>query len=181
MFYLLGDLLENYFGPARLLTSHLNLIIIGLTAGFVSVIYLLPRLFRLLPTDRGREYAVQAEDSVSIYDVQYTLDPGGDSPYNGQAVTVVGTVSGVFLEGYALADSCGPWHSVFVRSRRDGPDIGDEVAVTGTVRENFGMTEIYEVTDYDFISPDNTVLSWSVEAQDIQQEISAAMTVINLD
>lgn len=63
MLYLLGEFLENYFGPARLLTSHLNLIIFGLTASFVSVIYLLPRLFRLLPTDRGREFAVEAENS----------------------------------------------------------------------------------------------------------------------
>jgi len=64
MLYLLGDFLQEYFGPARLLTSHLNLIIFGLTAGFVCVIYLLPRLFRLLPTDRGREFAVQAENSL---------------------------------------------------------------------------------------------------------------------
>lgn len=63
MLYLLGEFLQNYFGPARLLTSHLNLIIFGLTASFVSVIYLLPRLFRLLPTDRGREFAVEAENS----------------------------------------------------------------------------------------------------------------------
>ena len=64
MLYLLGDFLESYFGPARLLTSHLSLIIAGLIAAIVCVIYLLPRLFRFLPTDRGREYAVQAENSL---------------------------------------------------------------------------------------------------------------------
>ena len=64
MLYLLGDFLQSHFGPARLLTSHLNLIIFGLTAAFVSVIYLLPRLFLLLPADRGREFAIQAENSV---------------------------------------------------------------------------------------------------------------------
>lgn len=64
MLYLLGDFLEGYFGPARLLTSHLNLIIFGLSAGFIGVIFLLPRLFRRLPSDRGREYAIEAENSV---------------------------------------------------------------------------------------------------------------------
>jgi phospho-N-acetylmuramoyl-pentapeptide-transferase len=64
MLYLLGEFLIDYFGPARLLTSHLNLIILGLTAGFVGVIYLLPKLLRFLPLDRGREYAIDAESSV---------------------------------------------------------------------------------------------------------------------
>ena len=64
MLYILGELLEAMFGPARLLTSHLNLIILGLTAGFVGVIILLPKLFRFLPLDRGREYAVQADRAI---------------------------------------------------------------------------------------------------------------------
>ena len=64
MLYVIGDFLTSHFGPARLLTSHLNLIIIGLSAGFVGVIILLPRLFRFLPSDRGREFAIQAEHAV---------------------------------------------------------------------------------------------------------------------
>lgn len=64
MFFLLGNYLRDFFGPARLLSSHLNLIIFGLTAGFIGVIYLLPRAFRFLPADRGREFAAQAEQSV---------------------------------------------------------------------------------------------------------------------
>jgi phospho-N-acetylmuramoyl-pentapeptide-transferase len=64
MLYLLGDYLQELFGPARLLTSHFNLIIIGLTVGFAGVIFLLPRLFKLLPSDRGREFAIQAENAI---------------------------------------------------------------------------------------------------------------------
>ena len=64
MFYLLGEYLQTLFGPARLLTSHLNLIIVGLSAGFVGVIVLLPRLFKRLPADRGREFAIQAENAI---------------------------------------------------------------------------------------------------------------------
>ena len=64
MLYILGDFLKDYFGPARLLTSHVNLIIFGLSAGFIGVIILLPRFFRFLPSDRGREFAVQAEHAV---------------------------------------------------------------------------------------------------------------------
>ena len=64
MLFLLGDYFRQFFGPARLLSSHLNLIIFGLTVGFIGVILLLPRVFRFLPLDRGREYAAQAENSV---------------------------------------------------------------------------------------------------------------------
>ena len=64
MLYLLGEYLQEFFGPARLLTSRLNLIIIGLTLGFFGVIVLLPRFFRFLPRDRGRNFAVQSESAV---------------------------------------------------------------------------------------------------------------------
>ncbi|MFH1313980.1 MAG: hypothetical protein ABIJ00_12250, partial [Candidatus Eisenbacteria bacterium] len=125
--------------------------------------------------------AAQAADSVSIYDVQYTLDPSGDSPYNGQAVTITGTVSAVFLDGYAVADSSGPWRSVLVRSRRNGPDIGDEVVVTGTVRENMGMTEIYDVIDYDLLSTENAILPCSLDTGNAPQEMYESVLITVAD
>ena len=62
---------------------------------------------------------------VDIYDVQYTTDPSGDSPYLGQEVTISGVVSSACTDGYTVMQNPGPWESVFVYSFRDGPDVGD--------------------------------------------------------
>jgi len=37
-----------------------------------------------------------AGEQVSIYDIQFTEDPSGDSPYAGQEVTVTGIVTAAF-------------------------------------------------------------------------------------
>jgi phospho-N-acetylmuramoyl-pentapeptide-transferase len=57
MLYLIGKWLANVFGPLRLLTSHLMLIAIGTLLGGVLVWHRLPRLWRLLPTDRGKSFS----------------------------------------------------------------------------------------------------------------------------
>jgi phospho-N-acetylmuramoyl-pentapeptide-transferase len=59
MLYYLGAILEPYFGPFRLLKSHLFLIAFGLYAGFFITFFVLPRMFKYLPQDRGREFAAQ--------------------------------------------------------------------------------------------------------------------------
>lgn len=58
MLYIIGEALENFFGPFRLFTSHLFLIVVGTAASFLVTFILLPRLFSALPTDRGRTFAV---------------------------------------------------------------------------------------------------------------------------
>ncbi len=60
----LGQYLVEVFGPFRLLTSHLFLIGLGTVSAAVLSWYLLPRLWKYLPTDRGRVFAVAAHESV---------------------------------------------------------------------------------------------------------------------
>jgi phospho-N-acetylmuramoyl-pentapeptide-transferase len=60
----LGHLLVPFYGPFRLLTSNLFLIGFGMVLAAGSTWYLLPRLWRYLPTDKGREHAVGAQQSV---------------------------------------------------------------------------------------------------------------------
>lgn len=57
MLSFLGQVLEPIFGPFRLLSSHLLLIVAGTGAGFVLTVFALPRYFSVLPSDRGREFA----------------------------------------------------------------------------------------------------------------------------
>jgi len=90
--------------------------------------------------------------ATTIYDIQYTTDPGADgtypSPLNGEDVTVTGIVTAV---GYYSSGSTrffisdpdgGAWHGIFVFSSDSGLQLGMEVEVTGTVTEYYGFTEI---------------------------------------
>lgn len=60
MLYYLGQLFSNIFGPMRLLKSHLFLIVAGISLAFFLVVVFLPRYFKRLPCDRGRDFAVDA-------------------------------------------------------------------------------------------------------------------------
>ncbi len=61
MLFVLGQRLQIFFGPMRLFTSHLFLSGIGLMGCFVLSWWLLPKLARHLPADRGRSHAFQSE------------------------------------------------------------------------------------------------------------------------
>lgn len=64
MLYLLGQSLADMAGPFRLLASHLFLASLGTALGALLTWWLLPRLWHLLPKDRGRQYAVDASASI---------------------------------------------------------------------------------------------------------------------
>lgn len=121
----------------------------------------------------GAANASSANDiplSLSIYDIQYTDDPSGDSPYTGQEVTISGIVTGTFFTGYFIAEAPGPWQAIFVFSNRNGPQIGDEVRVTGTVSEFYGLTELTEVTDFQRLSAGHNPTPLILDVQSIPQE-----------
>ena len=95
--------------------------------------------------------------ATTIYDIQYTTDPGTDgtypSPLVDQEVTVTGivTANNYYSSGNAnrffISDPVGgAWHGVFVFNFDATPNIGDEVEVTGTVSEYYGFTELGNVT-----------------------------------
>ena len=86
---------------------------------------------------------------LTVYDIQYTTDPSGASPYEGQVVTVYGIVTAGSDEwarslsgGFFIADGPGAWHGVFVWAPSSSVHRGDSVVVTGTVQEYYGRTEI---------------------------------------
>lgn len=64
MLYNLGLYLTDVAGPFRLLTSYIFLAGMGTAVAALLVWYLLPRLWHVLPRDRGREFAVDAEKSI---------------------------------------------------------------------------------------------------------------------
>ena len=64
MLFHLASLLQGTFGPFRLLQSYLILIIVALYAGFILTVIFLPRFYRYLPKDRGREFAIHSETAM---------------------------------------------------------------------------------------------------------------------
>ncbi len=61
MLFYIATVLENFFGPARLLQSYAVLISLALFAGFFSSALLIPKFYAYLPCDRGREFTPGAE------------------------------------------------------------------------------------------------------------------------
>ena len=64
MLYHLGQYLAEFAGPFRLLTSFIFLAGLGAALGALSTWWLPPRWWHLLPTDRGRAFAVDADKSI---------------------------------------------------------------------------------------------------------------------
>lgn len=118
---------------------------------------------------------------LTIHDIQYTTDPSGDSPYAAQVVTTGGVVTAVHYDGFLMYEGPAPWQSIFVYTYTAGPTIGDEVQLTGTVQEYFGMTEIVNLTSFSVISQGNPVTPLVLPVADVGQEQyeAALITVEN--
>ncbi|MFZ1686151.1 MAG: T9SS type A sorting domain-containing protein [Flavobacteriales bacterium] len=94
----------------------------------------------------------------SIYDIQYTTLPNGDSPLLGQQAITGGRVTATSATGYALQAGSGPWSGIFVFDT-NAPDIGDSVTFTAAVQENFNMTQLMGVTGFAVVSSGNAIIT----------------------
>ena len=59
MLFYLGQYLQTFWGPARLLTSYAVLITLALYVGFFLTYKLIPKFYGFLPHDRGREFTIK--------------------------------------------------------------------------------------------------------------------------
>ncbi len=107
-------------------------------------------------------FAFSNPTSVSIYEIQYTNNPGVDntypSPYRDQIVTTQGIVTAVDFvnKGFYLSErESGAWRGVFVHSVNRELKIGDELILTGEVFEHFGFTTIKNARQVRIISRSN--------------------------
>lgn len=87
-----------------------------------------------------------------IYDIQYTTDASGDSPLDGQTVTISGIITAeTYAFGgsrYWVQDAPGAWNGIMVYDDANQAAEGDSVTLTGTVDEYYNMTEIVSVTSF---------------------------------
>lgn len=59
----MGGLLKNFWGPLRLLQSYTVLIALALYSGFFLSRIIIPKFYKFLPSDRGREFTLTKEIS----------------------------------------------------------------------------------------------------------------------
>ncbi len=91
---------------------------------------------------------------VSIYDIQ---GQQADSPYEGQVVSTTGVVTGNFGDHYFIQDGYGEWNGLFIYELGRNPLVGDSVIITGEIDEYYSKTEMKNISDYYFISSNNTL------------------------
>jgi uncharacterized repeat protein (TIGR01451 family) len=97
-----------------------------------------------LTTTMGMTRTTTVADCTSIYGIQY---PGGDSLCVGETVEVTGTIYAVYGSDFAVAETSGAWHGIYVdHSSSYTPTVGDSVRVQGNVEEDSGFTRISWVT-----------------------------------
>ncbi|MBN2639899.1 MAG: lamin tail domain-containing protein [Bacteroidales bacterium] len=100
----------------------------------------------------------ETAQNVPIYDIQYTTDASGDSPYKDMAVKTHGVVTGLNIynsvfKGFYIQDSIGAWNGVYVYdSQYPTVQIGDSVELIGTVTEYNGLTEITSLTELNVLA-----------------------------
>ena len=101
--------------------------------------------------DTSFSFSTRNNPNLTVFDIQYTTDPSGNSPYAGQTVTVTGVVTGITPRGkykgcYFIQDGCGPWNGIYCFDPGRFPSLGDSVRITGAISEYYGTTELE--TDY---------------------------------
>jgi hypothetical protein len=102
--------------------------------------------------------------AVTVYEIQYTEDPSGDSPLNGEIVNVSGivTATGFYSSGnsnrFFLSDAeGGAWSGVFCFNYDFIVEVGDEVEFTAEVDEYYNFTELLNLNNLNILSTGNPV------------------------
>lgn len=110
---------------------------------------------------------------TSIYAIQYTTDPSGNSPLNGQVVLTGGIVTAdlpAATDGYFIQSGSGPWTGIYVFDVDHAPAIGDSITFTASVTEYFGLTELSGISGYTVVNSGNTVVPFTVATGDVSLE-----------
>lgn len=95
---------------------------------------------------------------VTIPEIQTPIDETDVSPYVGQIVTTQGIVTAVAASKYWFSTpEGGAWNGLYAYDPANMPALGDEIMITGQIDEYFGLTEIYNITDFAILSSGNAL------------------------
>ena len=106
-------------------------------------------------------FNANAQGTYTIYDLQYTT-VAGDGTYPSLhvdeiGVETTGVVTAITGYSYYIQDGDGSWNGLFVYDDTNTPAIGDNITLTGTLVEYYGLTELKTITAYTLNSSGNTL------------------------
>ena len=125
MLFLLGDYLQQFYGPFRLLSSHFFLAGVALVVTWVASWVLLPVLAPHLPRDRGRAFSVEAEAAIGkptgagiVFVIIFCVVGLMVVPLSGAYLGVLACILLAMFTGYLDDRSPQPW-SEYVKGALD--------------------------------------------------------------
>lgn len=115
---------------------------------------------------------------LSCYDIQYTANSNGNSPYIGQSVTVQGVVTALIPnDSFYIGDAeGGPWSGLYVyhRNTSNVVELGDMVVLTGTIDEYWNITELTAISSYEIISSGNPLPITTISTADMYYDSASS-------
>jgi hypothetical protein len=98
---------------------------------------------------------------LTVFDLQFTPFANGNSSYDGFEVTVSGIVTcdPADFAFYHIQNGSSPWNGIRVLDIVNDAQVGDEIRITGRVKEFSNYTEMINVSNYELLSAGNPVPS----------------------
>jgi hypothetical protein len=95
-------------------------------------------------------------------------------------VSTTGVVTANFGDSYFIQDGSGGWNGLFIYESGRNPFVGDSIVLTGEISEYYGKTEMLNITDYYFISSNNTLPEpVSVQTGAVSEEHEGVLVKVN--
>ena len=117
MLFLIGETLQQVFGPFRLLSSHYVIASAALVISSLATWLLLPATTARLPRDRGREHAVDKEAALGkptgaglVFGIVFAIVGVLTAPLELPYLGVLACITVAMLAGYLDDRSAGGWH-----------------------------------------------------------------------
>ncbi len=110
-------------------------------------------------TSSEESYTVVDSENHTISEIQTPTDisVSDASPYMDVKVTTTGIIYAVAPYGYYIQDGDGAWNGILVYDNQNSPSLGDEVTISGFVKEYYTLTEISPVSAFAVNSSANTL------------------------
>ena len=120
--------------------------------------------------------------NVRIYDIQFTENEDGNSPFNGQKVQTSGTVTGIGNGQVFIQDGESAWNGIYIYDSGNANtyqlSIGDNISIIAWVQEYYGLTELYNIEQLTVHSSGNTVNPISNSTADLNSESMESLLVL---
>jgi hypothetical protein len=93
----------------------------------------------------------------TIYNIQYSTATPPNSPFVNTLTSTTGIVTALAPSGYFIQDGTGSWNGIYVYDNLNHPAKGDNITITGIIKEFYGYTEFTSVSGFKINSSGQTL------------------------